>query len=100
MRRRVLITGLGIVSSIGVGADAFWRALMAGATGLAAAPPDVHHAGAKVIAAVKDFSGVMYLRNERHGRILNRTFEMLVGAGALAAADAALGPKPIAPLRL
>jgi 3-oxoacyl-[acyl-carrier-protein] synthase II len=100
MRRRVLITGLGIISAIGVGADQFWRALIAGATGIAAAPPEVRSVGAKVVAAVKDFSGVVYLQNERHGRILNRTFELLVGAGALAAADGALGAKPIAPLRL
>jgi 3-oxoacyl-[acyl-carrier-protein] synthase II len=56
--------------------------------------------GARVVAAVKDYSGTAYLQNERNGRILNRTFELLVGAGALAAADAALSATPVAPHRL
>lgn len=100
MRRRVVITGLGIVSSAGVGADAFWRALTTSATGLSKAPADLASSGVKVIAAVKDFSGRSYLQNERNGRILNRTFELLVAAGALAAADAGLSATPISPPRL
>jgi 3-oxoacyl-[acyl-carrier-protein] synthase II len=100
MRRRVLITGLGVVSPVGVGADAFWRGLTAGATGLTEAPAELERVGARVIAAVKDFSGIAYLQNERHARILNRTFELLVGAGALAAADAGLRATPIPPPRL
>jgi len=100
MRRRVLITGLGVVSSVGVGADAFWRGITTGATGFSPAPPEIERLGAKVVATVKDFSGSAYLKNERNGRILNRTFELLVGAGALAAADAALNATPIPPHRL
>lgn len=100
MRRRVLITGLGVVSSVGVGADAFWRGITIGATGLSPASPELARLGAKVVATVKDFSGAAYLQNERNGRILNRTFALLVGAGALAAADAALNATPIPPHRL
>jgi 3-oxoacyl-[acyl-carrier-protein] synthase II len=33
-RRRVVITGLGVVSSIGLGKEAFWRALLAGQSGI------------------------------------------------------------------
>ena len=33
-RRRVVITGLGVVSSIGLGKEAFWRALLAGQSGV------------------------------------------------------------------
>jgi 3-oxoacyl-[acyl-carrier-protein] synthase II len=100
MRRRVVITGLGVVSPVGIGADAFWRGLTAGATGLTRAPAELLPTGAKVIATVKDFSGAAYLQNERNARILNRSFELLVAAGALAAADAALGATPVPPLRL
>ena len=56
MRRRVLITGLGVVSSVGVGADAFWRGITTGATGFSPAPPEIERLGAKVVAMVKDFS--------------------------------------------
>src|SRR5439155_5191378 len=33
-RRRVVITGLGVASSIGLGKEAFWRALLAGQSGI------------------------------------------------------------------
>ncbi len=39
MRRRVAVTGLGIVSSIGHGAVDFWRACLAGATRVEPIPP-------------------------------------------------------------
>ena len=39
MRRRVAVTGLGVVSSIGHGAGDFWRACLAGTTRVEAIPP-------------------------------------------------------------
>src|SRR5262249_46277003 len=99
-RRRVVITGLGVVCAAGIGADAFWRALTTGVSGFSHAPKELALEGAKIIAAVEDYSGIPYLQNERDGRILNRPFELLVGAGALAAADAALAATPVAPTRL
>ncbi|HSS49065.1 MAG TPA: beta-ketoacyl-[acyl-carrier-protein] synthase family protein [Thermoanaerobaculia bacterium] len=39
MRRRVAVTGLGVVSSIGHGAGDFWRACLAGATRVEPIPP-------------------------------------------------------------
>ncbi len=100
MRRRVAITGLGVVSPVGVGADAFWRALTTGASGLSAVPASLAPAGPRVLGRVQHFTAARYLQNERHARVLNRAFELLVGAGALAAADAALGVTPVPPARL
>src|SRR5262245_17244577 len=100
MRRRAVVTGLGVVSAVGVGTDVFWRSWTAGATGLSRAVPGLAAVGAKVVGAVAGFSGATYLKNERHGRVLNRTFEMLIAAGALAATDASLNAAPIPPPRL
>ncbi len=100
MQRKVLITGLGVVSAAGVGAEAFWRGVTSGATGLVPAPPDLAAMGVHVVGAVRDFSGADYLQNERHARVLNRSFELVVAGGALAAADAALAATPVAPARL
>jgi 3-oxoacyl-[acyl-carrier-protein] synthase II len=100
MPRRVVITGLGVVSGLGVGTEVFWKGLTTGATGLSRAPASLAAAGARVVGAVKDLSGTAYLQNERNARVLNRSFELLVAAGALAAADAALGATPVQPPRL
>jgi len=40
MRRRVVVTGIGVVSAIGVGAEAFWRACLAGETRVEAVPEE------------------------------------------------------------
>jgi 3-oxoacyl-[acyl-carrier-protein] synthase II len=37
--KRVVVTGLGVVSPIGIGADVFWKAALAGRSGIAALPP-------------------------------------------------------------
>lgn len=100
MRRRVVVTGVGVISALGVGTERFWRGLTAGATGLTRAPAGLAAAGSRVVGVVDDFSATPYLRNERHSRVLCRTFELLVGAGAMAAADGALGATPIPPSRL
>jgi 3-oxoacyl-[acyl-carrier-protein] synthase II len=100
MRRRVLITGIGVVSPVGVGVEAFWKGLTSRATGLAPAPAELRAAGVPIVGAVTNFSGAAYLQNERQARVLNRSFELLVGAGALAAADAGLSATPVAPHRL
>jgi 3-oxoacyl-[acyl-carrier-protein] synthase II len=89
------------VSPVGVGAEAFWTALTSRATGLGPAPAELAASRlASVVGAVRNFSGASYLRNERQGRVLNRSFELLVGAGALAAADAGLTATPVPPHRL
>jgi 3-oxoacyl-[acyl-carrier-protein] synthase II len=100
MPRRVLITGIGVASPVGVGVDAFWNGLTNRATGLAVASDEMRAAGVPVVGTVKDFVGAKYLQNERQARVLNRSFELLVGAGALAAADAGLAATPVAPHRL
>src|ERR1700682_702439 len=100
MHRRVVITGLGVVSGLGVGTEVFWKGLTTGATGLSRAPVYLAAVGARVVGAVKDLSAGAYLQNERNARVLNRSFELLIAAGALAAADAALGATPVQPPRL
>ena len=100
MRRRVLITGIGVVSPVGIGVEAFWKGLTSRATGLSTASGDVRAAGVPVVGMVTGFAGASYLQNERQARVLNRSFELLVGAGALAAADAGLSATPVPPHRL
>lgn len=100
MRRRVVVTGLGVVSGLGVGVEPFWRGLTTATTGLSRATADIAAVGAKVVGAVRELSASAYLQNERNARVLNRSFELLVAAGALAAADARLGATPISPPRL
>ncbi|HET7618106.1 MAG TPA: beta-ketoacyl synthase N-terminal-like domain-containing protein [Vicinamibacterales bacterium] len=87
---RVAVTGLGIVSPIGVGRDAFWDALFAGRSGigpLAAFEPV--GCRSRLAGEVRDFDPAAILG--RQGlRLLDRTTRLALGASALALADAGL----------
>lgn len=100
MPRRVLVTGLGVVSALGAGTDLFWSGLIRGASGFARTGSDLSAAGVSVAGVVADLSVEHHLRDQRHLRTLNRTFALAVVSGALAASDGALDARPIAPPRL
>lgn len=94
--RRVVITGLGAVSSVGVGADAFAAAIRAGTTGTRPITSfNVSGFPYKVAGEVQDFDPAPILRNldpEDWGR------SGLLGASAarLAVEDAGAGPHLLA----
>lgn len=66
MKRRVVVTGLGVISSIGIGKDEFWKNLIAGKSGISdisefySSSYTLHRGGAvKDFRAAKDMSNKM-----------------------------------------
>lgn len=98
-QRRVVVTGLGTVSSIGIGADAFTSSLRAGRVGTAPIESFDTTGFPHVVAGeVKNFdaaSVLTRLREEQWGR------SSLLGAAAarLAAGDAGITDRELAPMR-
>ena len=89
MERRVAVTGIGVVTPIGVGLEEFWAAARAGRSGLGR-PSLVDHPDlpVKVVGEVKDFDPTRYLQNKvavRTDRNTHFAFaactEALAGAG-------------------
>ena len=67
--RRVVITGIGVVSPIGIGKDAFWQGLITGKSGvdyITAFDPSPYPC--HVAAEVKDFNPAefMHVRRTKH----------------------------------
>ncbi len=63
MRHRVVITGIGVVSPIGTGKRKFWKALIAGQSGIACAKKiDTSKYRTHMAAEVKDFNPNDFLR--------------------------------------
>ena len=95
-RRRVVVTGLGVVSSIGIGKDAFWKGLLEGRSGVSqvvrfdTSKFDVHLGG-----EVKDFRPGDFFDNERWEK-LGRASQFAIAATRLAAEDAGLTPEDFA----
>lgn len=88
--RRVAVTGIGVVSSIGTGKDAFWTALLGGTSGISTVSSfdstlfPVHIGG-----EVKNFDPLRYLTPER-AAVMGRATQMAIGAAKLAVADSGL----------
>ncbi|MDN5344309.1 MAG: 3-oxoacyl-[acyl-carrier-protein] synthase [Clostridia bacterium] len=90
MQKRVVITGLGVISPMGTGKDKFWQALVAGQSGIGpitrfdSREMAVHFAG-----EVKDFDpGAFFERKE--ARRMDRFTQYAVAAARMAVTDAAL----------
>ena len=88
--RRVVITGLGCVTPIGLGRENFWRALQAGTSGVRRIESfDVSDAPVKIAAEVRDFDWEAEL-NPKDRRHVARTVPLALAAARGALEDANL----------
>jgi len=88
----VAITGLGVVSPIGIGRDAFWTALSAGKSGIAPLPASEAKVP-QLAARIPEFSARDYIRSGklRRADALSRN---IAAAARMALADAGLADAP------
>lgn len=88
----VAVTGIGIVSPIGIGRDAFWSALSAGRSGIAPVEGLARRSGLpRLAAAVGDFPARDLIASPQYRR-MDRLSRMAVAASRLALDDAGLAP--------
>jgi 3-oxoacyl-[acyl-carrier-protein] synthase II len=88
--RRVVITGMGCVTPIGIGREAFWRALQLGASGVRRIESfDVTDSPVKIAAEVRDFDWEAEL-NPKDRRHVPRTVPLALAAAREALDDALL----------
>lgn len=98
---RVVVTGIGFVTSIGQGRDAVWRALLAGRSGISRVESfDSSRHAASLGGEIKNFSPEHFRRLDPRG--LGRASQLAISAARLALDDAGLdeGLGEIAPNRV
>src|SRR5687767_15920312 len=90
--RRVVITGMGCVTPIGIGRDAFWSALLRGESGVRRIEGfDVSHSPVKIAAQVEGFDWQAQL-NPKDRKHVPRTVPLALAAAREALDDAGLHP--------
>lgn len=90
MRRRVVVTGLGLITSLGSRVDAFWRRLLAGESGVSRIEAfDVTGYSVQIAGEVKDFDPTAYIE-KREARHQDRFSQMAVAAAMQAVDDSGL----------
>lgn len=89
-RRRVVITGLGCVTSLGHSADVLFQALCAGKSGISIIEAfDTSDYPVKIGGAVRDFDVTQYME-VRESRRMDRFTQFAIGAAAQAIEDSGL----------
>ena len=90
--RRVVITGIGCVTPIGIGREAFWQSLQSGASGVRRIESfDVSDSPVRIAAEVRgfDWESELKTKDRRH---VARTVPLALRAAREAISDAALQP--------
>jgi 3-oxoacyl-[acyl-carrier-protein] synthase II len=98
MNKRVVITGLGVISSIGIGWEEFWDGLLKGKSGISplTAFDTTNHATHNGGEA-KGFKPEQFIQKE-HLNFMNRATQMAVASAILAVKDSALTSDDLARL--
>src|SRR5436189_4563902 len=93
--RRVVITGIGCVTPIGIGREAFWNGLKSGQSGLRQIESfDVSRSAVKIAAYVPDFDWESEL-NPKDRKHVARTVPLALAAAREALADAGITPEEL-----
>ena len=98
---RVVVTGVGVVSPIGIGNDCFWDSLLHNRTGidfLQSMPSD--GLPSAFGAEVRDFNPVNFLRDKKFVKVMCRDIQLGVASSNLAVTDANVRSGWIDPDRL
>lgn len=95
MTKRVVITGLGVVSPIGTGKEAFWEAIQVGTCGISEITAfDTTDYKAKLAAEVKDFTPESFME-KREARRMDRFAQFAMAASQLCIEDSKIDLKTV-----
>jgi 3-oxoacyl-[acyl-carrier-protein] synthase II len=92
MRRRVVVTGVGLVTPLGVGTQETWSALLAGRSGIGPITRfDASKHSARIAGEVKGFDPTRFMTSrESHSTAADPFVQFALAAGILAMEDAGL----------
>ncbi|QDU50697.1 beta-ketoacyl-[acyl-carrier-protein] synthase family protein [Gimesia panareensis] len=97
---RVVISGIGVVSPIGIGIDSFWRNICSGVSGidrLQSIP--IENLPSKLAAEVKDFNPDEHLYNKKFIKVMSRDIQLGVSAASDAVKNAGIKRGTVDPER-
>jgi len=90
MKRRVVVTGMGVMTALGQDLDTFWNSLMEGKSGVSRIESfDVSEYTTQIAASMKDFNPEDYM-DRKEARKMDRFVQFAVAAGSKALEDSGL----------
>ena len=90
-RRRVVVTGIGVVSAAGIGREAYWESLRQGRSGVGPATSvDLRGFPARLVAQVEGFEPRKLVAQRKAIKVMCREIQLAAGSAQLALEDAGL----------
>jgi len=95
MKKRVVITGMGVVSSLGMGSDEFWNSIKEGKNGISLVTKiDASNMTSKVAAEIKEFDAIQYI-DKKEARRMDRYSQYAIAATKMAVDSSGLDVEKI-----
>jgi 3-oxoacyl-[acyl-carrier-protein] synthase II len=99
--RRVVVTGIGVVSPIGNNKNDFWKNLIEGKSGIRRIESmDTSAYDCKIAGEVVDFDPTPYFNNHKEARRADRFFQLAMAASKMAVTESGLNPDALDPFRV
>lgn len=98
---RVVVTGIGVISPVGLGCDSFWSGLVSGRSGIR--PLDGSTAWdlpSRLVADIRDFDPEQHIYHKKFLKVMSRDIQLGVAAASMAMKDAGLARGMVDPDRL
>ncbi len=93
MARRVVVTGVGLISAVGIGTEETWQALLAGASGMGPITSfDAAAFACRFAAEVKGFDPLVWIE-KKEVKKMGRFIHFAIGAAEFAMQQSALKPQ-------
>ncbi|EGO65155.1 beta-ketoacyl-ACP synthase II [Acetonema longum] len=90
MKKRVVVTGLGAISPIGIGKDAFWNSLMEGKSGITRISRfDPTDYATQIAGEVKDFDPTQFI-DKKEAKRMDRSTQFAIAAAKMALEDSGM----------
>ena len=98
---RVVITGVGVISPVGIGKDRFWENLIAGNSGIGYLQSVPNQSlPSKLAAEIRDFNPADYVYQKKFLKVMSRDIQLGVCAASMAMKDAGISTGDVDPDRL
>ena len=90
MKKRVVVTGMGAITPVGIGKDAYWQALIAGKSGIGPITRfDASEYSTQIAGEVNDFDPSLYI-DKKEAKRMDRFTQFAVAASKMALEDSAI----------
>lgn len=91
MNKRVVITGIGVVSPIGTGKEAYFKSLKEGVVGIDRITSfDTTGYATQIAAEVRDFDPLLYIQDKKDARRMDRFIQFAIASSKMALDDSGI----------